>query len=94
MSLIEDGDSCYNAPVENTEHSKHTTIEDEEEVTDLHELSASRNHRSSKLLLGWQRSINRRSWRLAGAISTGLLALVALLMIFSSLHNTLTPPPG
>ncbi len=97
MSLIEDGDSCYNAPMENTEHSKHTTIEDEVEVTDLPELSASRNHRSSKLLftmLGWQRSINRRSWRLAGAISTGLLALVALLVIFSSLHNTLTPPPG
>ena len=83
--------------MENTEHSKHTTIEDEVEVTDLPELSASRNHRSSKLLLtmlGWQRSINRRSWRLAGAISTGLLALVALLVIFSSLHNTLTPPPG
>jgi len=83
--------------MENTEHSKHTTIEDEVEVTDLPELSASRSHRSTKLsrtMLGWQRSINRRSWRLAGAISTGLLALVALLMIFSSLHNSLTPPPG
>ena len=45
-------------------------------------------------MLGWLRTINRRFWRLAGAISTGLLALVALLMIFSSLHNTLTPPPG
>ena len=97
MSLIEDGDSCYNAPMENTEHANHTTIEDEVEITDLPELSASRSHRSSKLsptMLGWQRSINRRFWRLAGAISTGLLALVALLMIFSSLHNTLTPPPG
>jgi WD40 repeat protein len=83
--------------MEKTEHSKHTTIEDEVEITDLPELSASRSHRSSKLsptMLGWQRSINRRFWRLAGAISTGLLALVALLMIFSSLHNTLTPPPG
>ena len=38
--------------------------------------------------------VTDRGWRLAGAISTGLLALVALLMIFSSLHNTLTPPPG
>ena len=83
--------------MENTGHSKHTTIEDDVEVTDLPELSTSRSHRSSKLsltMLCLQRSINRRSWRLAGAISTGLLALVALFMIFSSLHNTLTPPPG
>jgi WD40 repeat protein len=97
LLLITHGDSCYNAPIKNTEYSKNTTKDDEVEITDLPELSASRSHRSTKLsrtMLGWQRSINRRSWRLAGAISTGLLALVALLMIFSSLHNTLTPPPG
>src|SRR5271157_2201030 len=81
--------------MENTEHSKHTTIEDEVEITDLPETSVSRSNRYARLsrtILGWQRSINQRSWRLAGAASTILLALVAILVILSSLHSMNTQP--
>jgi len=42
-------------------------------------------------LLSWQRSFNRRSWRLTSAAGTLLLALVAMLLIYGSLSRVITP---
>ena len=69
--------------------------ETEVKVTDLPDISVhSRDWyaRSSHTLLSWQRSFNRRSWRLTTAAGTLLLALVAMLLIYGSLYRVITPP--
>ena len=82
--------------MENSEHNKEmeTDKETEVKVTDLPEMSVpSRDWqaRSSHTLLSWQRSFNRRSWRLTSAAGTLLLALVAMLLIYGSLSRVITP---
>src|SRR6266496_2892228 len=84
--------------MENPEHSEQKEIEEESQVniTNLSEINVSRDTwyaRVSHTFLGWQRSLNRRSGRFAGAASILLLALIAVLIIFSSLHNAITHSP-
>src|SRR6266849_4410726 len=80
----------------NTEHPKHEPIEEgiEEEISDLPEMNYSRSNWSSRAahtLLGWQRSVSRRSWRIAGGLATLCLGVLALLVILSSLR-VISPP--
>ena len=68
--------------------------ETEVKVTDLPDISVhSRDWyaRSSHTLLSWQRTFNRRSWRLTTAAGTLLLALVAMLMMYGTLYRLITP---
>src|SRR6266568_3975235 len=80
----------------NTEHPKHEPIEEgiEEEISDLPEISYSRGNWSSQTahtLLVWQRSVPRRSWRIAGGLATLCLGVLALLVILSSLRAISLP---
>src|SRR6266571_2802523 len=80
----------------NTEHPKHEPIEEgiEEEISDLPEISYSRGNWSSRTahtLLVWQRSVPRRSWRIAGGLATLCLGVLALLVILSSLRAISLP---
>src|SRR5260370_20765563 len=66
----------------------------EEEISDLPEMNYSRSNWSSRAahtLLVWQRSVPRRSWRIAGGLATLCLGVLALLVILSSLR-VISPP--
>src|SRR5215467_10161717 len=81
------------------DHSKHEPIEEgiEEEITDLPEMSYSRSNWSSRaahMLLVWQRSVPRRSWRIGGGLATLCLGVLALLVILSSLRVISPPSPA
>src|SRR5260370_7687562 len=73
------------------DHSKHEPIEEgiEEEISDLPEMNYSRSNWSSRAahtLLGRQRTLSRRSWRIAGGLATMCLGVLALIVILSSLR--------
>ena len=83
----------------NAEHPKLEPIEEgiEEEITDLPEMGSSRSDWSSRaahMLLVWQRSVPRRSWRIGGGLVTLCLSVLALLVILSSLRVISPPSPA
>ena len=71
------------------------TEEFEVEVTNLPETNSARTSSSwrfSRAFLSWQRSVNRRSWRVGMISGILVLSLVALLIIVNGLRGNSTPP--